>query len=523
MYDIIIKNGSIIDGTGSEMYHGDVGVREDKIVKIGDLHGENAETEIDALGKVVCPGFVDVNNHSDSYWQLFLCPNLNSLLFQGITTIVCGNCGSSLAPLTSSKNIETIQKWADIKQVSVNWLKMSEFLSAISKKKTPINFSTLTGHGTLRRGVIGDESRALNLKELEIVKKSLSESMGDGSLGMSTGLIYAHARTAPTEELIELAKVIKERGGVYVSHIRGEGEELLGALEEAVKVAQESGAKLHISHLKAMGEKNWPKMKEALDIFDHASSFGVDISFDVYPYTSTGSVLYALLPAWVSEGGKKNMLHRMRNKNMREKIVAEMKESEIDWNKVEISISPLNKTLARRKITEVAASQEKSVEDAVLDMLIACEGRIITTMEILDEENVRMAIKHPLSFIASNGAGYNLNHKTTGEVVHPRNFGSFPKLFSQYVKVSELLSWEEAVRKVSGAPAEKFGLKKRGVLKEGNFSDIVILNKDKISSPASLDNPYQYSTGIEYVFVNGKAVVYDGQETGIKNGTVLRL
>lgn len=522
MFDLIIKNGSIIDGTGAEMYHGDVGVREDKIVKIGDLHGEHAEMEIDALGKVVCPGFLDVNNHSDSYWQLFLCPNLNSLLYQGITTIVCGNCGSSLSPLTNPKNIETIQKWVDLRQVSVNWLKTGEFLDYLSKKKMPINFATLSGHGTLRRGIIGDENRTLNPKELESVKKNLSDSMREGSFGMSTGLIYSHARIAPTEELVELAKIVRENGGVYASHIRGEGGELLGALEEAIRVAQESGVKLHISHLKAMGEGNWPKMREALDMIDHARSVGVDISFDVYPYTSTGSVLYALLPAWVSEGGKKSMLHRLRDKNIRQKILLEMRESDVDWSKVEISISPLNKTLARRKITEVAASQEKSVEEAVLEMLLACEGRIIATMEVLDEENVRMALKHPLSFIASNGAGYSVNHKSTGEVVHPRSFGTFSKLFSQYVRTSGILSWEEAVWKVTGGPAEKFGIGKRGVLKEGNFSDIVILDKEKISSPASLDNPYQYSSGIEYVFVNGKAVIYDSQETGMKNGSVLR-
>jgi N-acyl-D-amino-acid deacylase len=522
MYDIIIKNGLIIDGTGEKMYRNDIGIRGDKIAKIGDLHGEAAELEVDAIGKAVCPGFVDVNNHSDTYWQLFLSPNLESLVYQGVTTIVGGNCGSSLAPLVNSKDIETIQKWADIKRVNVNWLRMKEFLAVLDEKHLPINFATLTGHGTIRRGVSKDESRNMSTIEFEAAKRMLSDSMDEGSLGISTGLIYTHARLAPTEELVDLAKIVKKKNGVYTTHIRGEGNDLLESLEEAMKIAQESGVKLHISHLKAMGEKNWDKMKEAIAIIDHAHSIGIDVSFDVYPYTSTGSVLYTLLPAWVSEGGKRMMLYRLKDPTLRKEIAAEMISSEIDWSKVEISISPLNKTLTRRKITDIAESQGKSVEDAVIDMLIACEGRIITTMEILNEDNVVMALKHPLSFISSNGSGYSVNHGASGEIVHPRNFGTFPKLFSQYVRYSNLFSWEEAVKKVTGAPAAKFGIKNRGVLKEGNFSDIVIMDMDKIESPASKENPYQYSKGIDYVFVNGKAILLDGQFTGAKNGLVVR-
>lgn len=522
MYDVIIKNGLIIDGTGVEMYHGDVGIKEDKISKIGNLHGEAAHMEVDASGKFVCPGFIDVNNHSDTYWQIFLNPNLESLIYQGITTIIGGNCGSSLAPLVNPEDIETVQKWADIKRVNVNWLKMKEFLSIIEKKKLPVNFATLTGHGTLRRGILEDETRSLSPSEFASIERMLSESLAEGSLGLSTGLIYTHARLAPTEELIKLAEIVKKNKGIYTSHIRGEGEDLLESLEEAVKIAQESGVKLHISHLKAMGEKNWKKMQDAIDMIDHAHSIGVDITFDVYPYTSTGSVLYAMLPGWVAEGGKKAMLYRLRDATLRKKIAAEMINSEVDWSKVEISISPLNKTLTRRKITEIASSQDKSVEDAVIDMLIACEGRIITTMEVLSEENISMALKHPLAFVSSNGSGYDAGHRATGEVVHPRNFGTFTKIFSQYVKVDGLFSWEEAVRKMTSAPAIKFGIKNRGHLKEGNFSDIVVLDKDRVNSPASKDDPYQYPSGIEYVFVNGKAVLSDGLYAGGRNGVVVR-
>lgn len=522
MYDIIIKNGNIIDGTGVPMFLGDVGIKEDRIAKVGDLGNEKADKIIDAGGKFVCPGFIDVNNHSDTYWQLFLNPDLESLVYQGITTIVGGNCGSSLAPLTSPKNIESIQKWADMKKINVNWLKFAEFVDFMKSKKFSVNFATLIGHGTMRRGILHDEVRSLTTKELNFIKKELSESISNGALGMSTGLIYTHAKLAPAEELTDLAKTVKKYDGVYATHIRGEGEELIESCEEAVDVARKSGVKLHISHLKVMGRKNWKKMDEAFDIIDHAYENGIDVTFDVYPYTNTGSVLYTLLPDWVAEGGKKIMIHRLKDPSVRAKVKTEMKKSGIDYDKVEIAISPLGKTLARRKITEIAKIQEKSVEDAVIDILIASEGRVITSMEILSEENVKKAILHPLSIIATNGVGYNTEHRASGELVHPRSFGSFIKILVEYVQKNKLLSWEEAVKKMTSLPARKFGLKKRGEIKEKNIADIVILDKDKLESSATKDNPYQYSRGVEFVFVGGKITLAEGKYTGERFGEMIR-
>jgi N-acyl-D-amino-acid deacylase len=521
VYDIIIKNGTIINGTGAPMFLGDVGIRENKISKIGDLRNEKASQEIDAEGKYVCPGFIDVNNHSDTYWQLFLNPDLESLVYQGITTIVGGNCGSSVAPLTSSKNIESIQKWADLQKINVNWLKFREFVGLMKKKSFSVNFATLVGHGTIRRGVLCDEIRNLAPKELNFIKKELADSLKDGALGMSTGLIYTHARLASTDELVDLAKVVKKYEGVYATHIRNEKEDLIEACEEAVQVARLSGVKLHISHLKAMGKKNWTKMDEALDIIDHAFENGIDVTFDIYPYTNTGSVLYALLPAWVSEGGKKIMIHRLKDPVIRNKVRDEMKKSSFDYSKVEIAISPLNKTLARRKISEIAMSQEKTVEDVIIDILIASEGRVITSMEILSEKNVKKAIAHPLSIIATNGAGYNLEHRSSGELVHPRSFGTFTKVLSEYVMRDKLLSFEEAVKKMTYMPAKKFKISDRGQLNEKYIADIVIIDKDKLSSPATKDNPYQYATGVELVVNNGKIILSNGEYLGIRAGQMI--
>jgi len=336
MYDIIIKNGTIIDGTGEPMYKADIGIKENKIVKIGELHNEKWEIEIDATDKLVCPGFIDVNNHSDTYWQIFANPNLESLVYQGITTIVGGNCGSSLAPLADASSISSIQKWANIKQVNLDWLTLESFFDVVEKNNPSVNFATLVGHGTLRRGILKDEMRNLNPKETAFMEKMIQSSLKDGALGMSSGLVYTHARSASTEELISLSKILKKKDGIYVTHIRGEREEFVQAVEEAIRIAEDSKVKLHISHLKVMGEKNWHLMDEALFLLGKAKERGVDVTFDVYPYAHTGSVLYTLLPSWISDGGKRMMLSRLRDPLIRAKAVEQMRESGFDYSKINI-------------------------------------------------------------------------------------------------------------------------------------------------------------------------------------------
>lgn len=522
MYDVLIKNGTIIDGSGGPMYRADIAIKEDKIVKIGELCNEKGEIEIDAYDRFICPGFVDVNNHSDTYWRIFTNPDLESLVYQGITTIVGGNCGSSLAPLFDFDTMTSIQKWIDLSKININWLSLEEFFKVLEGKKLSVNFATLIGHATLRRGLVKDEVRSMNPKEIEAMRKMLKVAMKQGAFGLSTGLIYTHAKLASTEELVDLAKLAKKYDGVYTTHIRGEEQELIEAVDEALEVAKQSGAKLHISHLKAMGEKNWPLMDQALSLIDKEKENGMDVTFDVYPYTNTGSVLYVLLPDWVSEGGRKIMLSRLRDASIRAKAVKEMKESGFDYSKVEIAISPLNKTLARKSIAEIALSQNKGVEETVIDVLVASGGRVVTSMEVLSEENIEKAIKHPLSMIASNGSGYDLDHSESGEVVHQRNFGAFPRILSRYVREKRVIGWEEAIRKMTSFPAEKFGIEKRGLIKKGNFADILVFDRDQIRDLATKDNPYQYSQGIEFVLVNGRLTLSEGKYLGVRNGEILK-
>lgn len=522
MFDILIKNGTIIDGSGSPMYRGDLGIKDGIIEEIGDLHNEHGEKEIDANGKFVAPGFVDVNNHSDTYWRIFNDPKLESLLYQGITTIIGGNCGSSLAPLVNKDIIKSIQKWVDIQGFNLNWLSVREFLSEIERRKLPVNFATLVGHGTLRRGILQDEMRDITMEEIGTMEKMLKDALKDGAIGLSTGLVYTHAKRASQEEILRLAEVVKKYEGVYTTHIRGEAGELIGAVEEAVHIAQKTGVKLQISHLKAMGEKHWHLMDEAINLIEAARMGGLDINFDVYPYTATGSVLYILLPDWVAEGGKKMMIQRLKNPQIRDRVISEMKKDSFDYSKIIISISPLDKSLRRKSIAEIAESQGKGIEEAIVDILIASGGRVVTMMEILSSKNVEKAIQNPFSIISSNGSGYSIEHQKTGELVHPRNFGSFPRVLGKYVRAKGLLSWEEAIYKISGLPAQKFGISKRGLLKKDNFADVVIFDKNSIEDFSTNDNPYQYSKGIDWMIINGKVVIDDTVLTGARPGLVLR-
>lgn len=522
MYDIIIKNGTIIDGTGKPMFAGDMGIKDGEIKKIGDLQNEASYNVINGKGYYVAPGFIDVNNHSDTYWRIFSNPELESLIYQGITTIIGGNCGSSLAPLVNKNIIASIQKWADIKTINLNWLTMKEFLDEVERKKLSVNFATLVGHSTLRRGLIGDEVRSLSAQELNTMKKMLRDALKDGALGLSTGLVYTHAKIASEKEITEIAEIVARYGGVYTTHIRGEARELLEAVEEAIKTASASKGKLQISHLKAMGEKNWHLMDEAINLIETARMGGLDADFDVYPYTVTGSVLYILLPDWVAEGGKKMMIQRLKDPYVREKVIQEMQKDEFDYSKIVISISPLNKTLTRKKISDISHFQGKSVDETIIDLLIASEGRVITMMEVLSEKNVAKAIRNPFSIIASNGAGYNAEHNQSGELAHPRNFGAFPRVLGHYVRDKRIVSWEEAIRKMSGRPAEKFGLSRRGFIRENYFADVVIFDPKEIRDVATPENPYQYSRGIVTVIVNGEIALDGGKYNGKRAGKVIR-
>lgn len=521
MYDVLIKHGTVIDGSGKPMFQGDVAIQEDRIVAVGNVIGA-AERVIDATGKYVAPGFIDVNNHSDTYWELLAHPELESLLYQGVTTVVGGNSGSSLAPLTRPDIIRSIQKWTDVNKINFNWLTLAEFFRAVEQRKPAVNFATLVGHGTLRRGVMQDETRPIHDSEVEAMERLLKQAFRDGAIGFSTGLLYTHARNAHPNEILRLVEMVQHAKGIYATYVRDEGEGLVKAVEEAVMVARKLSVPLHISHLKAVGKNNWSRMDEAFNLIETAALNQLDISFDVYPYTVTGSVLYTFLPRWITENGAKLMLERLRDATVREAVVTEMRKSGTDYSSMLLSVTGVGKMLTRRKVSDIASMHGKSPEEVIIDVLLASDGRSIVSLENLSAKNVEKAIQHPFSIISSNGSGYNLDHLKTGDLVHPRNFGTFPRVFAEYVKKTRSLSWEEAVHKMTGKPALKFKLVGRGLLTVGKVADVVVFDPGTIADRATMENPYQYATGIEHLLVNGVSAIEAGVYTGKRPGKIYR-
>lgn len=522
MYDIIIKNGTIIDGGRNKKFKADLGIKRERIAKIGKLKKANAKKIINARGLYTTPGFIDINNHSDGYWTLLTIPKASSLVSQGITTILGGNCGSSLAPLLSTESIKSIQKWADISKVNVNWLTVAQFFEELEKRKIGVNFATLVGHATLRRGLLKDEVRPITDEEMKIMENMLQRALKEGAFGMSSGLVYSHARPASTEELTRLAKIVKSFNGIYSSHIRGESEELLPAVKETIKIGKSSKVSIEISHLKAMGKHFWPNMEKAIKLIEQARKDYLDINFDIYPYTITGSVLYILLPDWVAEGGKKELIKRLKDPVIRAKVIKEMQKDKFDYDKITVAMCLGNKTLVGKKITEIARRQSKTIEEVIIDILIASDGHIIAFIDSLSVNNVKRGLKHPLSFICSDGFASSLEYAQRGDLVHPRCFGAFGRFLGEYVRRENLLSWEEAVYKITAGPAEKLGLKARGKIKKGYFADITIFDANSIIDKATFKNPFQYSQGIKYVIINGELVIDKGKHTGKLVGRVLR-
>lgn len=522
-FDLLIKNGTIVDGGGQGPYVGDIGINKDKIVKVGYLKNENAGQVIDATGLHIAPGFIDVLNHSDTYWTMFPMPSLESMLRQGITTIIGGNCGASLAPLVEGNVIAAIQKWADLSEVNINWLRMGEFLEQLEKMKFGVNFGTLVGHTTLRRGLLNDEIRNLKFEELEMMKYMLEEALNAGALGFSAGLTFSHAKMTPQDEILALAKIVKKYDSVYAFHLRDEAGRINDSVMETIKLAQDSQARIQVSHFKSMGQSNWPVYSEGIANFEQANASGLNINFDIFPYTITGSVLYILLPDWAVEGGKKQLMARLRDPHERRKIIYDIKKNPIaDYDKVIVAISPADKNYIGKNLKEIAANQGVETEEALLNMLLVAEDRIIAFIDSLSEDNVKAGLSSRISMVSSDGSGYNLHYIRKGDLVHPRSFGAFPRVIRKYVREEKIITLEEAVQKMSSLPAQKYGIKQRGMIKENMFADLAIFNFEKIADTADFKNPYQYPNGINYVIVNGKVAVDNSVYNGELAGRIIR-
>lgn len=518
MYSKIIKNGTIIDGTGRPAFKADIAIEQERIVQIGNLQKANAEEIYDASGKYVVPGFVDIQNHSDVYWTIFDNPSLDSLVAQGITTAIIGNCGASLAPLLSRDALLSIQKWHNLEGVNFNWLTFEEYLNELSKRNFGVNIGSLVGYSTLRRGLVKDEVRSLKPEEMVVLIHALEQSLKAGAFGLSSGLSYAHEAAIASDELFTLSETLKKHKAMLAVHLRSEANELLESISEALNLSEKTGVNLKISHLKVRNKENWHLFDDALHMFENAFQKGMNVHFDVYPYDFVWQVLYTYLPKWSYEGGREAMLRHLKDPVERGKIKGYLQSKDIDYASIFIAGTTMSLNVNGKTLSEIAQRQGVDVEDALLNIVEKGGSEVLVFERNLDQKQVESFLAHALGIIATDGAGFALKGRES--LVHPRCFGSMPKFLSLVLK-NNLCSIEQAIKKMTSMPAEKVGLSHRGSLKVDNYADIVVFNKD-INSKANFSNPFQQASGIDLVLVNGHKALVNGELTQKLSGRVLR-
>lgn len=531
MVDIVIRHGKIVDGSGNPWFYGDVAVENGRIVQVGRVDGP-ARAVFDADGLVVAPGFIDSHSHAD-----FVCaavPAAESKIMQGVTTEVVGQCGLAQAPV-NPKTLADLQAYlAPFIPKGVepdwSWQSLDDYLRRIESQGNSTNLAFLVGHGTLRLAVMGFEDREPTAAELEKMKALLAESMAAGAWGLSTGLIYPPGCFAETEELVELARVAAAAGGVYASHIRNEGDRLVPAVEEAIRIGEAAKIPVCISHHKAAGRANWGKTKQTLALMEAARRRGVDVTFDVYPYTAGNTLLSALIPGWAQAGSVEQMLQHLKNAESRARIKKDIAEGipgwenlakSAGWDNILLGGCTVHKEFEGKTLAEVAALSGKDPADALLDLLLDERGEATISLFTIDEEEMQGLLAHPLAAVGSDGWASAVTGPLAQGKPHPRAFGTFPRVLRRYVRELGLLTLEEAVRKMTSATAQRYGLADRGLLRPGYAADIVAFDPEEIEDTATYENPFRYPKGIHYVLVNGKLSVGEGQLQGV-HGTVLR-
>jgi len=525
MFDLLIRNGWIVDGSGAPRYRGDVAVSGGRIAAIIRPGAMVAgQREIDALDCVVAPGFVDMHSHADL--GLPILPTADSLVHQGITTVVTGNCGETLAPLLPETRQAVIASMAsDDAPLPWSWSSFGSYLDYLRGIGISLNMAPLVGQGTLRNGVMGYTNAAPDVAQMARMKAEVSRAMAEGAIGVSTGLIYPPGSYATTEELIELTKPAGECDGYYFSHIRGEGHTLLEAVAEAIRIGRETGAAVEIGHFKAAGQVNWPKAMQALGLIDSARAEGLDVTMDMYPYVAGSSSLVSMLPEWAQEGGHSATLARLSDPVARAKMVETMGSEGFfriaAWESVLIAGCPRNRSYEGCYVGALAEQAGKSAYDWVFDALLETSLQIQMIMPYAAEENLRRQLGHPEMMVGTDSAV----HATTGPLSegfpHPRGYGTFPRILGRYVREEGIISLEEAVHKMSGLPARKFRWADHGLLKDGYAADIVVFDPRTVIDCATFEKPHQYPQGIKHVLVNGQAVIRNGEHTGARPGKVL--
>ena len=528
--DVLIQNGTLYDGTGAPPYQGTVALKDDKIFYIGPPKFFKAKKIINATDKAVSPGFI--NMLSWGVETLIEEGKSQSDIRQGVTLEVFGE-GMSWGPLNEKLKAEMKKNQGDIKY-DINWTTLGEYLQFLEDKGVSTNIASFIGATTLRINAVGYADRKPNESELALMKNLVHQGMKEGAMGIGSSLIYAPAFYSSTEELIALCKVAAEYDGLYISHMRSEGNKLLESVDELLTIADQSGIRAEIYHLKQSGKKNWYKLDQVIQKIDSARAKGLKITTDMYTYIAGATGLDASMPPWVQEGGLDQWITRLKDPAIRKKVIKEMKADTDQWENLMRAAESSDKLilvgfkndslkyLTGKTLTEVAKMRGKSPEETAIDLVIQDGSRVGTVYFLMTEENIKKQIKLPYMSFGSDAGTMSPEGVFSKSSTHPRAFGNFARLLGKYVREENVISLEEAIYKLTGLPASNLKIENRGQLKNGYFADIVVFDPNEISDHATFENPMQYATGVEHVWVNGTYVLENGKHTGAYGGRFVK-
>ena len=530
-FDVLITGGRIVDGTGAPWYLGDVGVTGDRITAIGQLAGQSAKTTIDATNLVVAPGFIDMLGQSE--FNILVDGRAASKITQGITTEITGE-GSSIAPL-NDRLAASVQPQFDRFKVVLDFRTLGEYFARLERERPALNVGTFVGAGGLRAYVVGDSQRAATPSEIAEMQQLVENAMADGALGLSTSLQYVPGRFASTDELVALATASRKHGGIYLSHQRSESGQIIPSLDEVFAIAERAKTPAEVWHLKTAYKANWGRMPEVLKHFEAARARGLDVTANMYPYDRASNGLDASLPLWVREGGLDKMLARLNDPSLRDRIKQDMDDSTAkDWENqwygsgggagvmVSTVLDPSLRKWEGKTLAEIGKEMGKDPRDAAMDLVIADRGETSTIISIMREDDVRLALAHPMISIGTDSGARAEDGPFSESKSHPRAWGSFPRVLGKYVRDEKLITLEDAVRRFTSRPATRLGIADRGLLKPGLKADITIFNPATIRDVSSFVDPTHYSEGIAHVLVNGRAVVANGKITAERPGQPIR-
>ena len=529
-YDIIIRHGQVVDGSGRAGFTGDIAIKNDRIARIGNLRNAKAAREIDARGQVVAPGFIDMLGQSEQY--VLIDPRVMSKVMMGVTTEITGE-GESIAPL----NDRILKEQEDFNRrfnLTVDWRTLDQYFNRLSKQGAGVNLGTFVGATQIREYVIGYDNRPPTAAELEQMKNLVAAAMKDGALGLSTSLQYVPARFAKTDEIVELAKVARQYGGIYITHQRSEANAIDDSMKEVFEIARRANIPAEIWHFKTAYQKNWGRMPEMLRRIAAARRQGLKITADVYPYIAGSTSLSACLPPWALEGGTDRMIGRLKDTATRERLKKEISTDPKDWENIYLGSggpggilvgAVTNRELENwqgKRLADIAAAQNKDPLDALLDFIIADHGQTGAIFFMMQESDMQAALKSPFVTICTDSGARAKDGPLAGSKSHPRGWGSYPRILGRYVRDEKLLPLELAIHKMTGLPASNVGLKQRGLLRPGYFADLTIFDPKTVIDRATFEEPNQYPVGINFVIVNGQIEVDNGERTPALAGRVLR-